>query len=190
MSRGYDRDIILENRFSRIIRAILGLQFFTQREWEDQNEGTDFAVFSSGPVRVAVRLRRNKFLLSYPNDITVRWSRPSGIRTEIHKIREGLVNHMLYGFVSSDEGSLVMYSIISLNPFPESPISVHKNNPPDSELAVFKVNQFRILKAWRGHEGHSMARRGAARQGKVYLGIDSRRNLTYTQHNTQRVEGT
>lgn len=144
----YKDDATLEVRFSRTIRAILGLQFFTRDTWADQQEGTDFAIFRADPIRVAVRLRRHKYFLRYPNDITVRWSRPSGADTEIHKISKGLVDAMLYGFVSPNEDKIISYCIIGLSIFPKDPIAVHTNNPADSELAVYRRSQFDVLKIY------------------------------------------
>ena len=81
MKPAYERDRSLEDKFARVIKCVLGLQFFGRTEWADTREGTDFAIFSSTPVRVAVRLRRQKFYEKYPDDVTIRWSRPSGIDT-------------------------------------------------------------------------------------------------------------
>lgn len=152
---GYDRDITLEHRFSKQIRSILGCYFFTQTAWLDQQEATDFAVFTAEPVKVAARLRRNEYLLRYPDEFTIRWSRPSGVKTEIDKIRSGLVDYMLYGFVDESQTRLLKYVICDLDVFrakEPKPICVKRNNPPDSELAAYKLSQFPpefVLKLWK-----------------------------------------
>ncbi len=152
---GYETDITLERRFSKTIRSILGCYFFTQETWQDQQEATDFAVFTAQPVKVAVRLRRHKFLLTYPHQFTIRWTRPSGIKTEIDKIRIGLVDYMLYGFVDEEEARLVQYALCDLRVFrahEPKPLCVKDNDPPDSQLAAFGFPQFPsafILKTWQ-----------------------------------------
>jgi len=93
--------------------------------------------------------------LQYPNEFTIRWKRPSGVKTEIHKIKEGLVDYILYGFVDKEENKLIKYFIGDLDVFREcnvEPIAVKQNNPPDSLLGVFNLAQFPkefVLKAYQ-----------------------------------------
>ena len=149
MKPAYERDRSLEDKFARVIKCVLGLQFFGRTEWADTREGTDFAIFSSTPVRVAVRLRRQKFYEKYPDDVTIRWSRPSGIDTEADKINKGMVGYLFYGFIDEREEKIISYRILELQvPLP-SPVAIRKNNPPDSELAVFKASQFNTVKHWK-----------------------------------------
>ena len=52
---------------------------------------------------------------------------------------------MLYGFIDESETRIIKYFIADLAVFTKcnvKPIAVKQNNPPDSELAVFNVNQF------------------------------------------------
>lgn len=105
----YEQDRKIEYRFSKTIKAILGCQFIIQDEIEDIKNGTDFMLLSVNPFRVAVRLRRFKYLSMYGNEFTIRWARPSGVKTEIHKIKEGLVNYLFYGFI--DNIALAKYKI-------------------------------------------------------------------------------
>lgn len=152
---GYGRDITLEHRFGKSIRAALGCYFFRQDAWQDRQEATDFAVFTAEPVKVAVRLRRHEFMVRYPNQFTIRWTRPSGAKTEIDKVRLGLVDYMLYGFVNETETRLVQYVICDLEVFrtyEPKPIGIYPNVPPDSTFAAFGVWQFPaalVLKAWQ-----------------------------------------
>lgn len=144
---GYEKDIRLEILFSRTIKAILGMYFFSQDVNYDRQLATDFVIFKipDMEIRVGVRLRRYEYFLKYPKQFTIRWERPSGVKTEIHKIREGLVNYILYGFVDEQEKKLLQYFIADLEVFrlhEPIPIGIFNNNPPDSKLAAYNVTQF------------------------------------------------
>ena len=139
---GYEHDIRLEMRFGRAIKAILGNYFIGQDVLHDRQKATDFEIFTVRPFTVGVRLRTYKYLLEYPDEFTLRWSRPSGVPTEIHKIRSGFVDYILYGFVDQEEERIEQYFLGDLGIFranEPSPICVKPNNPPDSELAAYRL---------------------------------------------------
>ncbi len=150
---GFPTDSKLEYKFDRIIKSILGNQFIAKDITADLNEGTDFLVYSVLPIRVACRLRRFKYV-KYDSEFTIRWSRPSGIATEFHKVMKGLVNYILYGFVDEHEEKIVRYFIGDLNVFVESnikPYSIKPNVPYDSELAIYRISDFPgnfVVKTW------------------------------------------
>lgn len=138
-----DKDSKLEAQFANLIKNILGQTFIRQDEIADQEEGTDFAIFLVKPFRVATRLRRFYYFEKFYDEFTIRWSRPSGAKTEIHKIKEGLVDFLLYGFLSPDETEIIQYFIADLKKFGDpQPQQIKQNDPPDSELAIFKLSQF------------------------------------------------
>jgi len=141
---GYKNDIKLEQEFARIIKSILGNQFITQDRDADLFQATDFLVLTFRQFKVAVRLRRfNEHYGRYKNEFTVRWTRPSGTKTEIDKIREGGADYLLYGFVIPEERKIISYFIADLLVFRAcnpKPIQVFQNKPPDSELAVFNLD--------------------------------------------------
>uniref|UniRef100_A0A6M3JMC6 Uncharacterized protein n=1 Tax=viral metagenome TaxID=1070528 RepID=A0A6M3JMC6_9ZZZZ len=143
---GFERDIKIEQKFSRIIKAILGNQFIVQDEIEDLENGTDFLLLRVNPFRVGVRLRRYKYFLTFPNDFTIRWERPSGVDTEIHKIKKGLVDYILYGFINKDESKIIQYFIGDLAVFRESDVKpvIKSNNPLDSWLAIYNIENFPV----------------------------------------------
>jgi len=154
--KNFDQDMSLEIKFSRTIKAILGQQFIGKSIEADLKEGTDFLVFQVSPFRIAVRLRRYKYFLNpkYQHQFTVRWKRPSGVKTEIDKINDGLVDYMLYGFVNASETKIVKYFIADLSVFrnisPE-PAEIHTNADKSSQLAAYQISQFPeefILKKW------------------------------------------
>jgi len=157
----FKTDIQIERKFSRYLKAILGNQFIIQDRIEDIENGTDFLLLKMTPFKVGVRLRRYYYYEYkngiYRNEFTIRWDRPSGVKTEIDKIRDGLVDYILYGFIDKNEKIIIQYFIGDLEVFrnnePE-PIGIRQNNPPDSRLAIYNVNQFKedfIIKKWVGN---------------------------------------
>jgi len=155
----FQRDFDIETRFTRQIKAILGNYFFRKDVEADLREGTDFLIYEAGSVRVAARLRRYSYWKNpqFRDEFTIRHSRPSGIKTEIHKIREGLVDYMLYGFIDEQEQRIIQYFISDLVIFracdPE-PLMVNENADGSSRFAVYGISQFPddfILKTYKGY---------------------------------------
>lgn len=153
-SSGYKHDLRLERKFSATLKSILGNQFIVQDPVEDRVGGTDFVVWGLQTVRVATRLRTWQCYEKWPNQFTLRWSRPSGLPTEIHKVQKGLVDYLLYGFVDAQEERIVSYFIGNLQVFRHcniKPLSIRENDPPDSQLAIWNLDQFPadfIMKRW------------------------------------------
>ena len=142
---GYEKDLRLEIKFDKTIKSILGNCFIQKNTNLDKLEGTDFIVYEIKPFKIGVRLRTNKYFINYPNEFTIRYSRPSGINTEIHKIQKGLVNYILYGFVNPEETKIIKWFLGDLEIFRsvnQKPLQIKQNNPPDSEFAVYNLNQF------------------------------------------------
>jgi len=142
----FKADRQLEYKFHRIIKAILGNQFICQDEIEDLNNGTDFLLLKANPFRIGVRLRRYEYFKNpqYRTEFTIRWERPSGVETEIHKINQGLVDYILYGFVDEREKHIIQYFIGDLMVFKDveaTPV-IKPNTPLDSWLAIYEINQF------------------------------------------------
>jgi len=141
---GYEEDIRLEHTFSGQIKALLGQHFFTQDVQRDKNEATDFATYTIHPIKVGARLRTYRWW-NKRQEFTIRWSRPSGCATEIHKIRAKLVQYLFYGFVDEQEQRIIQYFIGDLAVFcqhePKNP-RIYPNDPPDSQLAVFNISSF------------------------------------------------
>lgn len=140
--KSFETDSKLEYKFAKTIKSILGNQFIIKDINLDLKEGTDFLVFRLEPIRVACRLRRFEYL-KYNSDFTIRWSRPSGVDTEYQKIIKGFVDYILYGFIDQSEEKIVSYFIGDLKVFRDSgvkPFQIKPNNPNDSELAIFRLN--------------------------------------------------
>lgn len=139
----YSHDREVEDIFTLSIKKILADHFITKKEVADLEEAQDFAIYNIRPFSVAVRLRRYEYFKAFHDEFTIRWSRPSGVKTEIDKIRQGLVDYILYGFLSPDGKSIIQYFIGNLTKFTDvKPYKIFPNNPYDSELAVYKLSQF------------------------------------------------
>jgi len=142
----YNKNIYLEQRFAGTVKSILGNYFIRQDAIQDQKKGTDFLTFTMHPFKIGLRLRRKcPNFDRYEKEFTLRWELPSGIDTEIHKIRKGLVQYMLYGFVDETETKIIRYFIGDLGVFNQCykpPRYVFPNNPRDSDLAVWRIDDF------------------------------------------------
>jgi len=142
----FDNNIVLERRFARILKAILGNYFITQDVVLDKEQGTDFAIMTVNPFKVGIRLRRYKYWLNWEfrNQFTIRWKLASGNKTEIDKIRSGFVRYILYGFVNEEESQIIQYFIGDLSAltpaYLDKPYRIfHNKNSDDSDLAVYRL---------------------------------------------------
>ena len=151
---GYSQEIYLEQRFTPTIKAILGCQFITQVVDHDLHNATDFEMFIVKPFTVGVRLRRFKYYRAFKDQFTIRWAVSSGAMTEIDKIRSGLVDYILYGFVNKEEDKIIQYFIGDLTLFRKNepkPVGIFDNGPGDSKLAAYSLNALPpefVLKFW------------------------------------------
>lgn len=139
----YETDIKLEQKFAKMIKFLLGATFFTQNFEEDVKNATDFLILSADPVKVGVRLRRFSYYKNFSNEFTIRWSRPSGVKTEIYKIREGLVSHIFYGFINEEGTNLIQWFIGDLEVFRSKepkPETITTNKNGDSSFAVYSLS--------------------------------------------------
>lgn len=84
---------------------------------EDMLRNTDLIVLGANGSRVACRVRRYKYLIDYPYDITIRSGRASGAETELTKIIRGFGRYFIYAFASEDESRLCAWRIIDLGEF-------------------------------------------------------------------------
>ncbi len=168
MNQGFEKDIKLEIKFSKQIKGILGNYFFVKDKIWDLENGTDFAMFlcEKQQIRVGTRLRRYDRFLKYSKQFSIRWSRPSGVPTEIDKIRNSLVDYILYGFVDAEERRIIQYFLGDLGVFRKfevKPMAIIKNNPPDSQGAYWRIDQFPpefILKFYKLEGKADLARIG------------------------------
>lgn len=140
---GYQRDKAWSDKFMPTIKQILGMCLLTEGNFqEDAKENTDLRVLSLTGVRIGCRVRTYGYYEKYPNDFTIRYSRPSGVKTEIDKIVEGWGDLFFYGFSNKEETSLIKWTLADLNVFREW-YTIDKARPrfvPESqcELIAFK----------------------------------------------------
>lgn len=145
----YENNIRLERKFTKEIKCILGLCFIGQDPIMDKYYGTDFLVFRIEPIKVGVRLRTFQYYKNkrYREQFTIRYKLDSGNRTEIDKIREGLVDYILYGFVDKREEKIIHYFIGDLGVFRKyekelrAELRLNKDKNP-STLAAYNLKDF------------------------------------------------
>lgn len=143
----YSKNIYLEKDYAGMVKCILGNYFIGQDTYQDQTQGTDFLTFTMRPFKIGVRLRRKcENFDRYKHEFSIRWELPSGVETEIHKIRKNFVQYILYGFVDESEKKIIRYFIGDLKVFnAHSPAiipRIFQNNPRDSDFAVYKIADF------------------------------------------------
>ncbi len=97
---------------------ILGLHLIGEPPIEEDCErNTDLIVLRMEAVRIACRVRNYKYFSRYPNDITIRSGRPSGVKTELTKIIEGWGDYFFYGFSDNNEHELIAWKLCNLGAF-------------------------------------------------------------------------
>ena len=99
--RRWDEDHAWQTRFrdhfAEIALAVVRVEVAS---WEDDaRRNTDMliGVLANGS-RIMCRARTFSYRLRYPHDITIRYRRPSGVPTEMDKIRQGYGDFFAYGF--------------------------------------------------------------------------------------------
>lgn len=75
---------------------------------EDWNRNTDFILSTVIPlpkrdIRISARARRHKYASMYPHEFTVRLDRPSGVQSEMPKLRAGYGDFTIYGFEADED---------------------------------------------------------------------------------------
>lgn len=106
------------DKFLPEIKMILGLHLIGEPPIEEDCErNTDLIVLKMDAVRIACRIRRYEYFSKYPNEITIRSSRPSGIKTELTKILEGWGDYFFYGFSDESETRLISWKLCRLTAF-------------------------------------------------------------------------
>jgi hypothetical protein len=116
---------------------------------EDQERCTDLIVLKLDAVRIACRVRKNKYMSMYGDEVTIRRKVPSGCKTELTKIIEGWGDFMLYGFASEDDTRLEKWTLGDLKAMriyiarelaaKRVPWKNRSNGAGESDFAVFKI---------------------------------------------------
>lgn len=115
---GWKDDKRWSDKFLPEIKRILGEHLIGEPPVdEDQERNTDLIVLKMEPLRIACRIRRNKYLTQYGNEFTIRAGRPSGAKTELTKIIEGWGDYFFYAFSDAEELSLSKWALCDLKVF-------------------------------------------------------------------------
>lgn len=113
------------------VQEILGRNFIgIANEEEDQQHNTDLIVLRMDGLRFGCRIRKHAYYKTFPNDFTIRFSLPSGGKTEYEKILEGWGDYLFYGFANEAETSLHLWRIIDFERF-RAFVTWYKSNNND-----------------------------------------------------------
>lgn len=139
-------------RFIPQIRAIVGQYLLVQAPLEiDRTEATDLMLFTAADMRIAARVRRARYAVSFPHDFTLSASTRNGSPSEYDKIAEGFADWMFYGFAETDNGRPVFagWYLIDLHKWRAAFVrgvagkSVRRTNPHDKrEFIAYDVRTF------------------------------------------------
>lgn len=112
----FDEDFAWQRPFREHYEEIaLGVVRVSVASWDDDaRRNTDFQIATLGNGhRIACRARRGEYAARYHSDFTIRYSRPSGVETEWHKLRAGLGDYIIYGFAGDAPGRLARWVLIN-----------------------------------------------------------------------------
>lgn len=85
---------------------------------EDAFHNTDLIVLRMKAIRIACRLRRYDYLHRYPDEFTIRSSRPrTGNETELPKVLRGWGDYIFYGFATPACDDLAAWLLGDLGEF-------------------------------------------------------------------------
>ena len=113
----YESDKGWSDRFIEEVKIKLAPFLFNEASfYEDANHCTDLMTYESRPLRIAVRIRRNKYM-AFKDEITIRCGRMTNVMTEAEKIASGWGDLMIYGFCDATETCLALWHIIDLTEF-------------------------------------------------------------------------
>ena len=157
---GWQNDKGWSDNFVTEIKRSLAIHLICEAPvQEDQERNTDLIVLKMDSVRVACRIRREKWIAN-SNEFTIREGRPSNAKTELAKIIEGWGDLFFYGFGSDDGSKLISWKIGDLKVFRLTIMRyMARNNgqlPGTSKLNHDGSSSFRIYD-WSQFEGMVIA---------------------------------
>ena len=136
------------DKFNDQIIEILKKHFNTDivkiaKDYTDKNFATDFVVYTDKEqYSIACRLRQFEMFLRYPDEFTIRKD------TEIAKIRSGLVDYAIYGFVDPFNEKIIAYRILDLNVFRNAIDIIYDdrkplpNNDGGHDFYTYRIDEF------------------------------------------------
>ena len=135
----FESDFEWQATFIPEIKQVLASIFLgTVPVEEDRMLHGGLIVLRLDPVWVACRVRSFAYLQLYPDQFTLRESRPSGVPTDIHKVLSGWGNYYFYSFAKQDSSGLAAWFLGDLNVFRAwySQVLAQTGQPP----GILKVN--------------------------------------------------
>lgn len=117
MDERWQEDQAFANKFIADCQQLLGLACIQVADMdEDRHHNTDL-MFEVGYKRFPVRIRRGQQRLAFNrrNEVTFRYSRPSGVETELSKLLNGWGDCCLYGWGDEAQGRVVAYTLLDLH---------------------------------------------------------------------------
>ena len=155
----YEEDKRQSDLYVPEIKSILGRYLVGVATTEqDQHEATDLIVLKVRQLRVACRVRNEKYLAKYGKQFTIRSERLlSGNKTELEKIKEGWGDWFFYGF--GDKVRLLQWFIGDLRIFRQwlstpfgKPLAKKRNHDFTSDFQAFELEkmpaEFLIGASW------------------------------------------
>lgn len=149
MKAPWEKDKRWSDRFIPQIKHILGP--FVIREpniEEDQLRNTDLISLVAHPTRISCRIQRHKFI-RFSDGFTIRYSRPSGVDTELQKIMQGHGDWFFYGFCNDIEDRVILWTLVDLEVFREKYSiegdrigEIKRNYDGSSRFIIFKYQDF------------------------------------------------
>ncbi len=114
----WEQDKRWSDRFLPEIKRHLGEHLIGEPPFEeDQKRNTDLIVLRMDAVRIACRIRKFSYWPKYPDEFTLRESRPNGAETELGKVIKGWGDYIFYGFADEAEKKLHAWFLGDLKVF-------------------------------------------------------------------------
>lgn len=141
----YRDDRTWSDRFIPAIKRIVGPFVLEISSVEaDQEEASDLTIIKAEGISIACRVRRPGYAVRYGSQITFRYARPSGAKTEWEKIIfGGFADWMFYGHSNASEDDLELWWLVNLDA-----LRWHVRNPARSIKRGFGVNPDGTRFAW------------------------------------------
>lgn len=152
VARQFDWSAKFVPMVKQICGGALGAAMLTEAtEEQDTKEASDLVVLRGVDLRIAVRVRQNRYLQRYPTQFTIRSLGRGGAWTEFDKILvEDFGDYLFYGFADETDENLAAWFIGDLEIFRDricfgGPVPSYRemcNGPDDTRFACFDIADF------------------------------------------------
>lgn len=146
MSTGWEGRKAWADKFTPDVRRILGeMMTSTATLKQDREEATDLVIFSTGEMRIAMRVRDWQYSTKYPYDVTVRSRNPTpAFETELQKFQGGFCHYFFYGFGDPQTCKVTRWAMIDVARLADASTSSRwptKVNPDGTGFTAFDLRQ-------------------------------------------------